>query len=603
MGQHLPVLPIAVSLLAAAFLSAAGDALGRRLSDLLAIATAAFSLVDCWLLLRQSLATPVVYWFGNWMPRKMVSLGIGFVVDPFGAGLGVLISLLTLAALVFSWHYFDAAENHFQPLMLVFMGAMCGFSFTGDLFNLFVFFELMGAAAFALCGLKTEEPAPLQGAFNFAVTNTVGAFITLTGLAYVYARTGALNMAQIGHSFSQHTDPLITISFLFLATGFLVKSATVPFHFWLPDAHAVAPTPVCILFSGVMVELGIYAVARIYWTMFQTPLAPHTRELRAILVGAGALTAVVGGLMCFAQHHLKRMLAFSTVSHAGLMLVAIGLLNPRALAGFAIYLVSHGLFKAGLFLCAGILLHRLQSVSERKLFGRARRLKFTAVLFVLGALGLAGLPPFGTAAGVQKIEAGGEMLRYGWISWLSLFAGILTAGAVLRATARIFWGWGDLPPSDESAQRDEQPETREAHGRVAAFLFIPAAGLIFLGMAAGLLPQFSQRAEIASLQFQNQGEYINHVLENAPTTTPVPAPGPNHAGPVLRGIASAISAVLLALLSIYWRRVPALLRFAHRLELGNRTLKDFHSGHPGDYVAWLTFGVATAGALFAGLLR
>ncbi|HEX6466507.1 MAG TPA: hypothetical protein VFZ99_04315, partial [Terriglobales bacterium] len=236
-------------------------------------------------------------------------------------------------------------------------------------------------------------------------------------------------------------------------------------------------------------------------------------------------------------------------------------------------------------------------------FGRARKLKFTAVLFMLGALGLAGLPPFGTAAGVQKIEAGGEMLRYGWISWLSLFAGTLTAGAVLRATARIFWGWGDLPPSDESAQRDEQPETREAHGRVAFFLFVPAAGLIFLGVVVGLLPQFSQRAEIASLQFQNQGEYINHVLENAPTTTPVPSPRPDHAGPMVRGIVSALAAILLALLSIYWRRVPTLLRFGHRLELGNRTLKDFHSGHPGDYVAWLTFGVATAGALFALLLR
>ena len=127
-------------------------------------------------------------------------LGITFVVDPIGAGLACLAALLTLLALVFSWRFVDSGGNHFQSLMLVFLAAMCGFCLTGDLFNLFVFFELMSTAAFALCGLKTAEPAPLQGSFNFAITNTVAAFLVLTGIALLYAVTGALNMAQIGLS-------------------------------------------------------------------------------------------------------------------------------------------------------------------------------------------------------------------------------------------------------------------------------------------------------------------------------------------------------------------------------------------------------------------
>ena len=166
------------------------------------------------------------------------------------------------------------------------MAAMCGFSYAADLFNLFVFFELMSVSAFALCGLKTLEPAPLQGAYNFAVVNTVGAFMVVIGIALLYARTGALNFAQIGRSLGTHADALVLLAFLMIAVGYMVKAAIVPFHFWLVDAHAVAPTPVCVLFSGVMVELGIYAVVRVYWTIFHGTLAMHAHELRAIFLVA-----------------------------------------------------------------------------------------------------------------------------------------------------------------------------------------------------------------------------------------------------------------------------------------------------------------------------
>ena len=129
--------------------------------------------------------------------------------------------------------------------MLVFLAAMAGFCLSGDLFNLFVFFELMGAAAYALTGYKVEAQGPLEGALNFAVTNSVGAFLALTGLTLLYARTGALNLAQIGRALSGHpADGLVITAFVLLTAGLLIKGAVVPFHFWLDDAHAVAPTPV-----------------------------------------------------------------------------------------------------------------------------------------------------------------------------------------------------------------------------------------------------------------------------------------------------------------------------------------------------------------------
>jgi len=256
-------LPVVIPLSVAAILSALNKFVGRRLSEALAILTTIATGVMCGELLLQARVQPVIHWFGGWTPRAGVALGISFAIDPIAAGAAVFASLLVLAALIFSLHYFETVGTLFHVLMLGFLGAMCGFALTGDLFNLFVFFELMSASAFALCGYKVEEPESMQGALNFGITNTVGAFLVLSGIGLLYGRTGALNMAQIGRTLGGNLDGLVITAFVFIMSGFFIKAAVFPFHFWLADAHAVAPTPVCVLFSGIMVELGIYAVPRV----------------------------------------------------------------------------------------------------------------------------------------------------------------------------------------------------------------------------------------------------------------------------------------------------------------------------------------------------
>ena len=137
----------------------------------------------------------------------------------------------------------------------------------------------MGVSAYALTAYRPEERGPIQGALNFAVTNSVGAYLSLSGIAVLYGRTGALNMAQIGAYIGRHPpDGLVVVAFLLIISGLLIKCAIVPFHFWLADAHAVAPTPVCVLFSGVMVELGLYGIARVYWSISARPSGTGRRS-------------------------------------------------------------------------------------------------------------------------------------------------------------------------------------------------------------------------------------------------------------------------------------------------------------------------------------
>jgi multicomponent Na+:H+ antiporter subunit D len=599
-------LPVALPLLCAAALATLGRHLHRRVADALAIGTAAAVAALCARLLVRSRTGPVVSWLGGWYPRQGVALGISLTVDPIGAGLALLSALLVLAALVFALRYFDDVRAHFHVLLLAFLAALCGFGLTGDLFNLFVFFELMSAAAFALCGYKSEDPASLQGALHFAVLNTVGAFLVLFGIALLYGRTGALNLSQIGRALEGRSDGLVLVSFALLCCGFLVKGAMVPFHFWLADAHAVAPTPVCILFSGIMVPAGLYAVARVYGTVYAPSLASHEPHLRAIFLGFGALTAAAGALLCFAQRHLKRLLAFSTVSHMGILLCAFGLLDARALSGAALYALGHGFVKGALFVCAGSLLHRFRSVDELKLFGRVRGDRGLLILFALGALFLCGLAPTALFRGEAEIDAAAQAHGVRFLPPLILLAGATTAAAVLRACGRIFLGLGpreeDAPPVH--GETDEAPETRPSGG-LPATMWGTAAALLALAIAAGVAPGMREVAHRSAGWLLDSSATAAHVLDGADLPTPPRPPESEVGGEILKSLRGPFLALAIAALALGRKRIPASVRSAlaalwDPVLLGLRSL---HAGRIGDSLAWLAFGTAAFGGLCAALLR
>ncbi len=592
-------LPVAVPLLGAGALAAIRRWASRAIADSIGIAFASVTLIFATLLLLHSLQGTSVYWFGNWHPRGAMVIGIGFVVGPIGAGLATLTALITLLSLIFSWRFIDSGGNHFQPLVLVFLGAMCGFVLTGDIFNLFVFFELMSTAAFALCGLKTEEPAPLQGSFNFAVTNTVAAFLVLTGIAFLYAATGALNMAQIGAAIGARHDSLVVFAFTLLTCGFFIKAAIVPFHLWLPDAHAVAPTPVCVLFSALMVELGLYAVVRIYFSIFEQALSPHASTLRFLLMSFGAITVVLGGTMCYAEHHLKRLLAFSTVCHVGLMLVIFSLQNSLAIAAMLAYLLAHALIKSELFFTSGIILHRLRSISERVLFRRGTGLRGTACLWFIGAAGLAGLPPFVSMIGEAGTSQAAKIAGVDGISWLFFFAGSITSAAVLRAGMHIFLGAGENPLTDRAAEVGEMPETTPENKKIFWYHFAPPLFCICGAIALTFLPGWQNVLRDSSSNFANQQAYIHTVYSTGSAASAQPGWNEEIPSAAMHGFFAFIFAIALAVTSVFRAKLPHYLRIGSFLERGFRPLRLMQSGHPGDYVLWLTIGLVVFGSVAA----
>ena len=652
---------VAVPLGGAALMAGFSWLLPRWARDLIAIAVALATTILTLILMASSAGRPMIYWFSGWRPSGGMVTGIDYAIGPLGAGMASLAGLLASAALVYCWRYFDSARGRHHALVLIFLAASVDFCLTGDLFNLFVAFELIAVTAFALTGYNAGHPGPLQGAINFAVTNSLGGMSVLMGVGFLYARTGSLNLAQIGQTLTGwHADGLIVVAFALLTGGFLIKAAVVPFHFWLPDAYGSAPIPVCVLFAGVMSELGLFAVIRVWDTVFSGLAGGSGPRMRAVLLGFGILTALVGAVMALAQIQLKRMLAFVTMSHLGIYLIGVGLLTPLGLAGASLLVIGDGLAKSALFLGVGVLQHQRASVSEIKLRGRGRGLAVTGITIVLGALVLADLPPFVSSVGHALLVDATDQAGLPWLEIVIALSIILSSGAVLRAAGRIWLGWGDREssrpdtgteddPGEEAEDRSDTANPASAEGasgtqestgatrqtklerardadgsagtagggsvgpdrdqggrewsgrlrRVPLTMVLPPLALLAIGLGLGLTSGIEEHAAAAAAAFSDRAAYAAAVLGTHGGSMPTGGRVVVPASPAASagGVFTDLGQALAALCVAGVALDRRAVGLRRALAAGTGWLRRLHSGLVGDQVTWLVAGLALLAAL------
>ncbi|MEQ8717930.1 MAG: Na+/H+ antiporter subunit D [Acidimicrobiales bacterium] len=362
-------------------------------------------------------------------------VGITLVADRFAAIMLVASTTMVLGVLVFSIGHPRTRDEGFvfHPVYLILSTGIALSLLTGDLFNLFVAFEIMLSASFVLLTLggRREQIRP---AMTYVVISLVASTLFVASVGLVYAATGTVNMADLAVRLEDIPEPVRDALGLLLLVVFGVKAAIFPLFFWLPDSYPTAPAPVTAIFAGLLTKVGVYAIIRTQTLLFQ-PDGPST----LLLVCAGA-TMIVGGLGALAQDDVKRILSFHIISQIGYMIMGLGFFTVAGIAAAIYYVVHNIVIKTTLFLVGGLIELRCGTGSLPRIHGLLHRAPVTAAFFGLSALSLAGLPPFSGFVGkLALVQAGTETGSWAIIA-AALFAGLLTLMSMTKIWAGVFWG-------------------------------------------------------------------------------------------------------------------------------------------------------------------
>ena len=488
------VLPIVIPLVTAALALAAWQSV--RVQRVVTVIGSATLLVTAVVLMRAVddagvLATQA----GGWP----APFGITIVADLFSALMVLLAAVVGCAIAMFSVMSTSEDEERlgYYPLLSILMMGICGAFLTGDIFDLYVWFEVMLMSSFVLLAMGGSREQT-EGAFKYVAINLFSSAIFLTALGLLYPMTGTLNMADLAGVIETLPPTRVTILAMLFLVAFGIKAALFPMYAWLPASYHTPPAATAAIFAALLTKVGVYTLIRVFTLLFVHDVG-YTHTIILVLSGCTMVAGVLGALV---QQDMRRVFSFLLISHIGYITMGLGLFTPLALTGAIVYTAHHIIVKAVLFLSAGVVARVSGTYELERLGGLYLRQPVLAVLFLIGGLALSGIPPLsGFFPKVALIQAALTTERYTLVG-IAILAGVLTLYAVMRVWAEVFW--------------KADPSPGRPHVAVGPTL-VPVGALVLCTIGMGVLAQpLFTLGERAAAQLLDRTAYVGAVMATRP---------------------------------------------------------------------------------------
>jgi multicomponent Na+:H+ antiporter subunit D len=446
----------------------------------------AFVLLATWITFGISLALlhqvltdgPFAYALGGWAApwgiEYRVDLLSGFVLV-LVSGIGAFVCTYSPLSVALEVPY--RTYGSFYAMFMLCLTGLLGITITGDMFNVFVFLEVSALSSYVLISMGSDRRA-LPAAYRYLIMGTIGATFILIGVGLLYMMTGTLNMADMAGRLDsvEHTRTVIA-AFGFLTVGIALKMALFPLHLWLPNAYAYSPSVVSAFIAATSTKVSVYLLIRVFLTVFGVEYAFRDMPLVYVVMPLALIGIVSGSLVAVFQNNVKRMLAYSSIAQVGYMVLGISMASVTGLTGGIVHLFNHGLMKGALFLAMGAIFYRAGSVHIDDLKGIGKRMPVTTAVFVVGGLGLIGVPL--TVGFISKWYLVSAALQQGlwWVALIILFSSLLALIYVWRVV--------------EVAYFEAPPEGREAVDEVPLSMLVPMSALAAATVVFGINTEFT----------------------------------------------------------------------------------------------------------------
>ena len=441
---------------------------------------------------------------GNWAPP----FGITFVADSLSATLVLLTSIAGVAVSSFSSASVIPSRLKFGyfPIFHFLLLGLNGAFLTGDIFNLYVWFEIIIITSFVLLTIGGEK-AQLEGAMKYFTLNILASVIFLTAIAVLYGLTGSLNMADLaGKVAAVENRTLIQVNALLFLIGFGIKSAVFPLYFWLPASYHTPPSAVSSIFGGLLTKVGVYALLRVFTLIFELDTF-----LQNVLLTIAVLTLFSGAIGALVQNNIRKMFSYLVICHIGYMIAGLGMMTEVAIAGAIFYLIHDILVKTNLFMVTGVIYKLKATNSMKKLGGLYADRPLLSLLFAIPLFSLIGIPPLsGFWPKLSLIGAGFETENYVLIGAI-LFASFLTLFVVVRFWAEVFWKNGEKVEKIRNFPYFNKLRNYKKFQIIGPIVFMSIITL-YVGFGAENIQALATRI---SYELMNSEGYIDAVFSNA----------------------------------------------------------------------------------------